>query len=130
MNQEAQLSLINKWAIFADSKQHEKQVDLFADDMENVVFMPDGTTQTLSNKAELLDGITTALSAFQKTFHMNGQTEFDGNHATSYCIAHHVKSDGKLLVMYIRYEDDFVEVDGSVKFAKRELHIEIIEDRG
>ena len=121
--------LINDWAFYADAKQHEKQVELFAENFENLVIMPDGTRQVLNSKLELLDGIKTALSSFKKTFHFNGQVKFDGTHATSYCVAHHVKPDGSLLVMYIRYEDDFVVEQDNVKFGRRELNIEIIEER-
>ncbi|MDR0199999.1 MAG: nuclear transport factor 2 family protein [Streptococcaceae bacterium] len=129
MNKDEALSLINRWALLADQKDAAGQVALFAPDFENSTLMPDGTTTTFTSAADLQAGITEALSAFPKTFHMNGQTEILGNHATSYCIAHHFKSDGGVLVMYIRYEDDFVEVADELKFAKRVLYIEQIEER-
>ncbi|QDK70098.1 nuclear transport factor 2 family protein [Lactococcus protaetiae] len=129
MNEIKMKQLIDDWAFYADSKQHEKQVALFTDSFENVTIMPDGTRQIFDSKAELLDGIKSALSNFTKTFHFNGQVKFGDNHATSYCIAHHLKPDGSLLVMYICYEDDFVEENGVVKFSRRELNIEIIEER-
>ena len=129
MNESNMKQLIDDWAFYADSKQHEKQVALFADSFENLVIMPDGTRQRFDSKAELLDGIRSALSNFQKTFHFNGQVKFDGLHATSYCIAHHVKPDGGLLIMYIRYEDDFALEKGALKFSRRELNVEIVEKR-
>ncbi|MFC4652269.1 nuclear transport factor 2 family protein [Lactococcus nasutitermitis] len=129
MDKEEIKSLINRWAFYADARKAEAQVALFADIFENSTIMPDGSKQTFTDKAELCAGIKSALGAFQKTFHMNGQTEITENHATSYCIAHHFRADGTVLVMYIRYEDDFVLENNEVKFSQRVLHIEQVEER-
>lgn len=131
MTEKEMLTLISDWAFYADAKAPEKQVALFAENFENVTILPDGERQSFNEAQTLLAGIKTALSAYQKTFHFNGQTKCDleKRHATSYCIAHHFRADGTVLVMYIRYEDDFIREKGVVKFSRRELHIEQMEER-
>jgi hypothetical protein len=128
MNEEIK-DLVARWAFYADSKEAHKQVELFADDFENITIMPDGETANFTDKDSLEEGIRQALSAFPQTFHMNGQILIDGLTATSYCIAHHFRADGTILVMYIRYEDDFVETGEGLKFKKRVLHILRTEER-
>jgi SnoaL-like domain len=130
--------LVDAYARCADRRDAEGQKSLFTEDTHFVVYM-DGQgsepTQVLDGR-EALTPVFADLNRYQATMHFNGQSTvvLDRDRATgeSYCIAHHLYTDGderKLMVAYIRYGDTFVKVEGAWLFAERKLYVDWIETR-
>lgn len=130
--------LVDAYAHCADRRDAEGQKSLFTEDTHFVVYM-DGQgsepTQVLDGR-EALEPVFDDLNRYQATMHFNGQSTIalDGDQATgeSYCIAHHLVSDGaerKLMVAWLRYGDTFVKVDGTWLFAERNLYVDWTETR-
>ena len=130
--------LVDAYAHCADRRLAEKQKSLFTEDTHFVVYMNgQGTepSQVLDGRAALTP-VFDALNNYQATMHFNGQSTItlDGDRATgeSYCIAHHLFTDGgerKLMVAWLRYGDTFVKVDGTWRFAERDLYVDWTETR-
>ena len=92
-------------------------------------------TQVLDGR-DALTPVFDDLNQYQATMHFNGQStiRLEGDRATgeSYCIAHHLFTDGgerKLMLAWLRYADTFSNVDGTWLFAERELYVDWIETR-
>jgi ketosteroid isomerase-like protein len=130
--------LVDAYAHCADRRDAEGQKSLFTEDTHFVVYM-DGQgsepSQVLDGRAAL-EPVFADLNRYQATMHFNGQSTIalDGDRATgeSYCIAHHLFSDGaerRLMVAWLRYGDTFVKVDGTWLFAERNLYVDWTETR-
>jgi ketosteroid isomerase-like protein len=130
--------LVDAYAHCADRRDADGQKSLFTDDTHFVVYM-DGQgsepTQTLEGR-EALTPVFDDLNRYQATMHFNGQSTIalDGDRATgeSYCIAHHVFTDGgqrRLMVAWLRYDDAFVKIEGTWLFAERKLYVDWTETR-
>jgi ketosteroid isomerase-like protein len=130
--------LFDDYAHCADRRDAEGQKSLFTDDTHFVVYM-DGQgsepTQVLDGR-EALTPVFDDLNRYQATMHFNGQSTvtLDGERATgeSYCIAHHLfTEDGerKLMIAWLRYADRFAKVDGTWRFAERNLYVDWTETR-
>ena len=130
--------LVDAYAHCADRRDAEGQKSLFTEDTDFVVYM-DGQgsepSQSLAGR-ESLTPVFDDLNRYQATMHFNGQSTItlDGERATgeSYCIAHHLFTDGgerKLMVAWLRYGDTFAKVDGTWRFAKRNLYVDWTETR-
>jgi SnoaL-like domain len=130
--------LFDAYAHCADRRDAEGQKSLFAENTHFVVYMNgQGTepTQVLDGRAALTP-VFDALNNYQATMHFNGQSTvvIDGDRATgeSYCIAHHLFTDGgkrKLMIAYLRYQDTFAKIDGTWLFAERNLYVDWTETR-
>jgi hypothetical protein len=130
--------LVDAYAHCADRRDADGQKSLFTEDTHFVVYMEgEGSepTQVLDGR-EALTPVFADLNRYQATMHFNGQSTvvLDRDRATgeSYCIAHHLYTDGderKLMVAYIRYGDTFVKVEGAWLFAERKLYVDWIETR-
>jgi hypothetical protein len=129
--------LIDAYAHCADRREAEGQKALFTEDTQFVVYMNgEGTEPTDDlHGREQLTPVFSALNQYDVTMHFNGQSTvtLDGDRATgdTYCIAHHVFSDGerKIMVAYLRYLDTFVKQDGNWLFAERNLYLEFSDTR-
>jgi hypothetical protein len=129
--------LVDAYAHCADRRDAEGQKALFTEHTHFVVYM-DGQgsepTQVLDGR-EALAPVFEALNDYQATMHFNGQSTItlDGDRATgeSYCIAHHLFTDGerKVMVAHLRYDDTFVKDDGAWLFAERKLYVDWTETR-
>jgi ketosteroid isomerase-like protein len=130
--------LVDAYAHCADRRDAEGQKSLFTEDTHFVVYM-DGQD---SEPTQVLDGrkaltpVFDDLNRYQATMHFNGQSTIalDGDGATgeSYCIAHHLFTDGgerKLMVAWLRYADKFVRIDDTWLFAERNLYVDWTETR-
>ena len=131
--------LIDAWAHHADRRRADDQAALLTENGTVTVYdgEPDGREplMTRNGRAELRDALA-SLNRFSHTTHMNGQSALSirGDNAIgeTYCMAHHLfEEDGrrKLLVMAIRYYDDFVREGGRWFFAARRLVIDWSETR-
>jgi hypothetical protein len=123
--------LVDAWARYADRRQPHDQAALFTTEGTVTVYQGDPASndpvQHLRGHDELAEAFT-VLEAYDATTHFNGQSTviLDGDRATgeTYCLAHHVKSEGSkatLLIISIRYLDTFVRQGGTWKFAERKL---------
>jgi hypothetical protein len=129
--------LIDAYAYCADRREAEGQQALFTEDTHFVVYMNgEGTEPTDDlHGRERLTPVFAALNQYEVTMHFNGQSTvaLDGDRATgeTYCIAHHVFSDGerKIMVAYLRYLDTFVKQGGAWLFAERNLYLEFSDTR-
>jgi ketosteroid isomerase-like protein len=130
--------LVDGYAHCADRRDANGQKALFTEDTHFVVYM-DGQdtepTQVLDGR-EALTPVFDDLNRYQATMHFNGQSTIalDGDLATgeSYCIAHHLFTDGgerKLMIAWLRYHDTFLKIDGDWRFAERNLYVDWTETR-
>jgi ketosteroid isomerase-like protein len=130
--------LIDAYAYCADTRDAQGQMALFTEDTNFVVFMDakaSEPTQVISKRADLFP-VFDNLNTYRATMHFNGQNkvQLNGDTATgiTYCIAHHQTIEEgvqKLMIAYIRYEDNFVKQNGNWLFAKRKLLVDWIENR-
>lgn len=132
---------IDNYATYADTRQTQKQADLFAPDGGMTVYYPwnDPTKPELVDTQEKLIKTFEDLKQYDHTFHFIGQKDItlsdDGNHANAYVytIAHHVltneKGERSLMVAYLRYNDTLRKQSGNWLFVNRDLHADFIENR-
>jgi hypothetical protein len=130
--------LIDAYAFCADTRDAEGQKALFTDDTHFVVYMAgEGTEATDDLRGrESLTPVFDNLNTYDVTMHFNGQSTVgvDGDRATgeTYCLAHHVSSDGgrrSLMIAALRYQDSFVKANGTWRFAERRLYVRWTETR-
>jgi hypothetical protein len=130
--------LVDAYAFCADRRDAARQMALFTEDTEFLVYMDSRNplpTQHLRGR-EALAPVFDELNTYEATMHFNGQSTavLDGEHASgvTYCMAHHVKVDGsarRLMVAAIRYLDTFVKHDGAWFFSERKLMVDWTETR-
>ena len=72
-----------------------------------------------------------ALAAVPRTFHAVVGAVYDGSRGRIACVAHHVLPGDPLtdLVWHLRYLDDYVETPAGWLFARREVHVDLVERR-
>jgi hypothetical protein len=130
--------LVDAYAHCADRRDADGQKALFTEDTRFVVYMDgEGTepTQELTGR-EALTPVFDELNNYEVTTHFNGQSAvaLDGDRATgeSYCLAHHLFSDGgerKLMIASLRYHDTFIKEEGTWRFGERRLYLDWTETR-
>jgi ketosteroid isomerase-like protein len=130
--------LVDAYAFCADARDAEGQMALFTDDAHFVVYMTgEGSDATDDLRGrESLRPVFDNLNTYEVTMHFNGQSTVgvDGDRATgeTYCLAHHVSSDGgrrRLMIAALRYQDSFVKAYGTWRFAERRLYVRWTETR-
>ena len=133
-------NIIDLYANYADTKQTDKQVALFADDYKVEIYYDSTSetpTQTVEGKDNLKQLFIDSLSPFPKTMHFNGQSLITIENETEatgivYCRAYHYSKEGdteKLMIAPIRYEDKYKLVDDNWVFAERKLKVQWVENR-
>lgn len=130
--------LIDQYAFCADTRDAAGQMALFTEDTDFVVYMDAKAaepTQVIRKRTDLFP-VFDHLNTYRATMHFNGQhkVQLNGAAATgiTYCIAHHqTLEEGiqKLMIAYIRYEDQFVKQEHKWLFAGRRLFVDWIENR-
>ncbi|MDP9183667.1 MAG: nuclear transport factor 2 family protein [Actinomycetota bacterium] len=73
-----------------------------------------------------------ALESVPRTFHAVVGQVYDGTHGRIACVAHHlVPRDGVVtdVVWHLRYLDDYVETPSGWLFARRAVHVDLVESR-
>lgn len=133
-------TIIYLYANYADTKQTDKQVALFADDYKLAIYYDstsDTPTQVVEGKDNLKKLFIDSLSPFPKTMHFNGESLITIENETEatgivYCRAYHYSKDGdieKLMIAPIRYEDKYVKIDKNWFFLERKLKVQWVENR-
>ena len=124
--------LVDAYAHDADRRDSVGQANLFAPDgsIEIYEHEPSKTARPLAilkGRDQLQKGFA-GLKKYDATMHLNGQTDLqvNGDSATgeTYCLAHQFWNDhGQpiMLVLGIRYYDNFIRINGSWFFTKRKL---------
>jgi ketosteroid isomerase-like protein len=130
--------LVDAYAYCADRRDADGQKALFTEDTHFVVYM-EGEGSEPSQTIDGRDGLTPVfedLNRYQATMHFNGQStvtvDGDGASGTTYCLAHHLFTDGsgrKLMIAWLRYADTFAKVDGEWRFSERNLYVDWTETR-
>jgi len=131
--------LVEAYAHCADRRDAKGQMALFTQDAHFVVYMnaKDPTPSQELHSREALAPIFADLNQYAATMHFLGQTTIltlasDRGTAESYCMPHHLTSDGKtrrLMIAALRYTDAFVKIDGTWLFAERKLYVDWLEQR-
>ncbi|MDR3651150.1 MAG: nuclear transport factor 2 family protein [Acidimicrobiales bacterium] len=98
----------------------------------------DGSPNVRRGRAEIKDALVAGLAPYLATTHVVGSQVLDvdpgGGRARgeTVCLAHHVyERDGgrRLLVMAVRYQDEYVCESGVWRFAERQLRLDWRDDR-
>lgn len=125
-------ALAARYAMAVDRRDQAGYVGVFLPDARLRIFDPadaSAPTSEIVGAAELAK-VTERIARYDVTFHMVGTSHYDvrGDVATGevYCIAHHVHRGSPDVddVMYIRYVDEYRQVDGDWKIAERVLHVD------
>ena len=132
--------LVDAYAHYADRRQAHEQALCFTKDARLEVFhhepqpgvQPDATIVGRDS----LEKAFSTLKKYDLTFHFNGQAtiKLNGDRATGevYCMAHHiwsVKGKPTLMIMAIRYYDNYVYLSGRWLFSRRKLIIDFTDVR-
>lgn len=121
--------LVDIFSNLADVKDVEAQVLLFTENAEVNSYRDGKLMSSLKGRKELAERFGAFLSLFETVYHINGQqtVTIDGDKAagTSYCQVVLIGNENgkKMMNMQgVRYNDEYVRVDGKWLIAKRTSH--------
>jgi ketosteroid isomerase-like protein len=131
--------LVEAYAHCADRRDAKGQMALFTEDTHFVVYM-DGKDPNPSMDLHARDALAPVfadLNKYYTTTHFVGQSTiftltFDRATGETYCLAHHVTSDGgkrRIMIASLRYYDTFSKKDGAWLFAERRLYVDWVDER-
>ena len=132
--------LIYAYAHNADRRKAHEQAMCFTEDAVLEVYHHEPQSGAVPDAIivgrDSLEKAFSTLKKYDLTFHFNGQAtiRLNGDRATGevYCMAHHIWSvNGKptLMVMAIRYYDDYINLSGRWLFSRRKLIIDFTDVR-
>jgi uncharacterized protein (TIGR02246 family) len=131
--------LVDAYARSVDRRDTTAVAGLFSPDGRLVSHFGPGTAEApivRTGRDEIAAVLVQGLARYLATTHVVGGQVVDlaGDRATgeTTCLAHHVYDrDGerRLLVIAVRYDDDFVRDGGAWYFAERRLRLDWREDR-
>jgi hypothetical protein len=126
--------LAHRYAAAVDDRDFATVAGLFA--QEGVLAVPK-PPRHLDPVVEHIgtEGVLEAMAALDnvpRTFHAVVGQVYDGTRGRIACVAHHlVPGDGGVIdhVWHLRYLDDYVESPDGWLFARREVHVDLVESR-
>ncbi len=131
--------LVDTYARDVDRRDTSAVAALFSEEGKLVAHFytaADGSSNVRTGRAEIEAALVAGLERYLGTTHVVGGqvVEIDGTraHGETVCLAHHVyERDGarRLLVMAVRYQDEFVCESGTWRFAERHLRLDWRDDR-
>ena len=133
--------LVDTYARDVDRRDTEAVAWLFSAEGRLVVHFnprPDGSPTVRRGRDEIGTALVAGLERYLGTTHIVGgqvvELDPDGMRARgeTVCLAHHVyerHDERRLLVMAVRYEDDYVVEAGRWRFASRQLRLDWRDDR-
>ncbi len=130
--------LTDVFANLADTKEVEKQVELFMEDgLLEFQMGFDGEINEIRGRAALLEAFRRTVCPAKNVYHLNGQqtlTSYTGEEAEgiAYCQATLVnEKDGKDITTtnYVRYTDHYAKVDGKWYIKQRRTTFLFMERR-
>lgn len=125
------------------SERYAALVDARAFDEVAALFAPDGVL-ALARPPKHLDPVVEhvgparvreameLLADVPRTFHEVVGAVYDGTTGLVACVAHHVlpRDDGPVdLVWHLRYRDAYLETAQGWRFARRAVHVDLVETR-
>lgn len=123
--------LVDTFSNLADTKEIDKQVQLFTEEAEVTSYQGDKQTLHLKGRKELAERFRAFLDQFTTVYHINGQqtVKIDGDKATGIAYAQVVlvsEKNGKrtMLTQGVRYSDEYERQDGKWLISKRISHFE------
>jgi hypothetical protein len=121
------------YAAAVDDRDFDRVASLFTADGVLAVPRPpqhlDPVTEHVG-PAGVLEAMA-ALAGVPRTFHAVVGQVYDGTRGRIACVAHHVLPGDPPtdLVWHLRYLDDYVETPAGWLFARREVHVDLVERR-
>jgi hypothetical protein len=135
-------SLSTEYGAAADGRDGDRFAQLFVADGELVVpnFPEDLRPVITRSGHDSLRRVPDRLRVYDRTFHQmsNHRYVVEGTTATGtvLCMAHHASAaegpgggGGTDTVWFIRYHDTYRSTDSGWRFARRELHLQWVEER-
>ena len=123
--------LVDTFSNLADTKEINKQVQLFTEDAEVTSYQGDKQTSHPKGRKELAERFKAFLDLFTTVYHINGQqtVKINGNKATGIAYAQVVlvsEKNGKqtMLTQGVRYSDEYERKNGKWLISKRISHFE------
>ena len=123
--------LVDTFSNLADTKEIDKQVQLFTEDAEVTSYQGKRMTSNLKGRKELAERFKAFLDQFTTVYHINGQqtVSINGDKATGIAYAQVVlvsEKNGKrtMLTEGVCYNDEYVRKDGRWLISKRTSHFE------
>ncbi len=123
--------LVDTFSNLADTKEIDRQVQLFTEDAEVTSYQGKKMTSNLKGRKELAERFKAFLDQFTTVYHINGQqtVSINGDKATGIAYAQVVlvsEKDGKktILTEGVRYSDEYVRREGKWLISKRISHFE------
>jgi len=133
--------LVDTYARDVDRGDTEAVTGLFSEEGRLVAhFHPgrDGSPNVRAGRAEIKAALVAGLAPYLVTTHVVGghvlEPGGDTDHARgeTVCLAHHIyerDGDRRLLVLAVRYQDEYVRESGVWRFAERQLRLDWRDDR-
>jgi hypothetical protein len=125
--------LAHRYAAAVDDRDFAAVAGLFAPDGVLVVPRPPRYLDPVVEHvgpAGVLEAMA-ALAGVPRTFHAVVGAVYDGTRGRVAGVAHHVLPGDPVidLVWHLRYLDDYVETPDGWRFARREVHVDLVERR-
>jgi ketosteroid isomerase-like protein len=124
--------LAHRYAAAVDDRDFPAVAALFAPDAVLAVPRPPrhlDPVQEHVGPAGVLEAMA-ALASVRRTFHAIVGQVYDGTRGRIACVAHHLvpEADGVTdHVWHLRYLDEYVETPTGWLFARREVHVDVVE---
>jgi len=137
-DRQALRELVDTYARFVDRRDTAAVAGLFSPDGRLVShFGPAGSTPLVHvGRAAIGAALVEGLARYLGTTHVVGgqvlALEGDRASGETICLAHHVYLRGderRMLVLAVRYHDEYVRFGGSWCFGERQLHLDWRDDR-
>lgn len=120
--------VVDLFSNYSDTKENEKQVQLFTPDGQVNINNDGQVTFTLNGHQEILKAFSSSMDAYSAVFHMSGQQTvdfIDANHATgiayNYVTLVKMNEQGQKVTTNegVRYQDKYEKIDGQWYIAER-----------
>ena len=120
--------LVDTFSNLADVKDAQAQTFLFTEDAMVETFREGASVSRLEGRQQIGEAFGRFLSNFKTVYHMNGQhtVTINGDTATGtlYCLTTLITADQMKTTIGVKYNDEYVLVDGKWLISKRTSYFE------